>query len=85
MRTSETVIDWLAAHEGWSGDKYCIACREKLLMDITPIGFDPETGDQLHRRKGRCPRAGWLSWFHTMDGAILPPRPSPPPPPRRTG
>ena len=77
MRTSETVQDWLAAHEGWSGDIYCGTCREQLLMDITPIGFDNRTGDQLHRRKGRCPRASWLfgSLLHTTEGVVLPPRP----------
>jgi hypothetical protein len=80
MRTAQTVIDWLGEHEGWSGDRYCIQCRELLLMDITPIGFDPETGERLHRRKGVCPRAGRIfgSFLHTTDGRIIPPRPWPP-------
>ena len=76
MRTSETVEDWLAAREGWTGDIYCGTCREKLLMDITPIGFDERTGQQRQQRNGRCPRAGILGQFlHETDGVIIPPRP----------
>jgi len=75
-RSSTTVVDWLAKHEGWDGDRYCRACRQPLLMDIQPEGFDEATGDPLHRRKGVCPRAGWLNLGgHTRSGIIVSPPP----------
>jgi len=81
VRTDQTVADWLEQHEGWSGDIYCESCRSRLLMDITPSGFDAVTGEQRHRRKGVCPRAGHIfgSLLHTTEGKVI----SPPPANRR--